>query len=215
MAVTDDETWAIIASERRDLADVMAGFTAEQWATPSLCEGWTVRVVAGHLTMPFEMSLPKAMIGVIRHGGNFDKFADVASRQLAEQPTDALVQQIRDNADNHFKPPGGGVGAPLTDAVVHGLDMKVPLDLPTERPADHVNAVLDYLTTKRATRGFVKKGRVDGLRFVTTDTAWSFGDGPDVAGRATSLALALTGRPAGLDALTGDGAAEFRRRVTA
>ncbi|MEX1006934.1 MAG: maleylpyruvate isomerase family mycothiol-dependent enzyme [Acidimicrobiia bacterium] len=215
MAVTEDETWAIIASERRDLADAMARFTPEQWATPSLCEGWTVRVVAGHLTMPFEMSLPKAMIGVIRHGGNFDKFADVTSRRLAEQTTDALVHQIRDNADNHFKPPGGGAGAPLTDAVVHGLDMKVPLGLPTERPADHVNAVLDYLMTRAATRGFVKKGRVDGLHFVTTDTGWAYGEGPEVSGPGWALALALTGRPAGLEPLIGDGVAAFRRRVTA
>jgi Mycothiol maleylpyruvate isomerase N-terminal domain len=40
---------AAIADERRTLADMFDTFTDEQWATPSLCEGWTVRHVAAHL----------------------------------------------------------------------------------------------------------------------------------------------------------------------
>ena len=34
--------------ERLDLADFLAGLTPEQWASPTLCEGWCVRDVAAH-----------------------------------------------------------------------------------------------------------------------------------------------------------------------
>jgi hypothetical protein len=47
------------------------------------CEGWTVRVVAGRITMPLQMSLSKAMLGTIRHGGNFDGTAEFRRRVAA------------------------------------------------------------------------------------------------------------------------------------
>jgi hypothetical protein len=50
------------------------------------------------------------------------------------------------------------------------------------------------------------RSRIHGLNLVATDTGWSYGAGPKVSGPAMSLLLAMTGRPAGLDGLTGDGA---------
>jgi hypothetical protein len=45
-----------------------------------------------------------------------------------------------------------------------------------------------------------------------TDTEWSHGSGPEVAGPIVSLVLAMTGRKAALDDLSGDGVAELRSR---
>ena len=36
------DTFGMIAEERRSLADVLSGLEPQQWATPSLCRGWTV-----------------------------------------------------------------------------------------------------------------------------------------------------------------------------
>ena len=36
-------------AERRDLADLLATLTPEQWAAPTLCTEWSVRDVATHL----------------------------------------------------------------------------------------------------------------------------------------------------------------------
>lgn len=52
-----------------------------------------------------------------------------------------------------------------------------------------------------------------GLRLVATDVTWSAGDGPVVEGPAESLILAMSGRPAGLDDLTGKGMALLSSRV--
>ena len=46
----DDEIWRHIDEQRADLADFLDTLTPEQWETPSLCDGWTVRDVAAHVT---------------------------------------------------------------------------------------------------------------------------------------------------------------------
>jgi hypothetical protein len=56
--------------------------------------------------------------------------------------------------------------------------------------------------------------RIGGLRLVATDTGWSYGAGPEVSGDAMSLLLAMTGRAAGIDGLTGEGVAALSQRVT-
>lgn len=43
-------TLELITAERRRVADLLAGLDDEQWAAPSLCDGWTVREVGAHLT---------------------------------------------------------------------------------------------------------------------------------------------------------------------
>lgn len=216
------DPFALIAAERVAMADVLESLTHEQWDTESLCDGWTVRAVAAHLVMPFRLGKGALVMRMLKYRFNFDRLADEYAREAATEPTATLVGALRDNAQHRFTPPGLGPMAPLTDIVVHGLDIRVPLGMdaatpdgvPPAAPAA-TTEVLDFLMTARATRGFIPKGRVDGLSFASTDTGWSHGTGPAVRGPAPSLALAITGRQAGLDALDGDGVGELRRRITA
>ena len=46
-----DAVWAAIDDQRARTADLLQQLTDEQWRRPSLCEGWTVRHVAAHLTL--------------------------------------------------------------------------------------------------------------------------------------------------------------------
>ena len=57
------------------------------------------------------------------------------------------------------------------------------------------------------------KDRIAGVTLRATDTDWSHGSGPEAAGRAVDLLLAMTGRPAGLDGLNGDGVEVLRSRM--
>jgi uncharacterized protein (TIGR03083 family) len=208
------ETTELIAAERRRIAALLEGLTSDQWAAPSLCEKWTVRDVAAHLTLPFRVGLGRMAWEAIRRGG-LDPATDRLSRQLAEQPTAALVKGLRDNAETKFKPPFVPLEAPLSDTVIHGLDITRPLGLPDGADPEAVTRVLGFLTTKMATRGFVPKTLLPGLRLEATDVDWSHGDGPVVRGTAASLALAIAGRGSSAAALDGDGADEFRRRLAA
>lgn len=56
-----------------------------------------------------------------------------------------------------------------------------------------------------ASIGLVPRKRVHGLRLTATDQDWGFGVGEAVEGASEALALALVGRAAALDDLSGPG----------
>jgi len=209
------DLFALIAVERRSAADFLDELSDEQCSTASLCTGWQVRHVAAHLTMPLVLSTPKLIGGMLKNRGDFNRFADqYAKKTAAATPVAELAATVRANAEHRFTPPGMGAHAPLTDIVVHTLDMRVPLGVPGSGPgAEAVNEVLGFLMTSKATKGFLPKDRLPGLSFESTDTGWSGGSGSVVRGPASALALAITGRAAGLDSLEGDGVAELRKRL--
>jgi hypothetical protein len=47
---------------------------------------------------------------------------------------------------------------------------------------------------------------------VASDTGWRHGNGPEASGPAIALVIAMTGRKAALDDLTGDGVPVLRKR---
>ncbi|MFE7629234.1 maleylpyruvate isomerase N-terminal domain-containing protein [Kocuria sp. NPDC057446] len=65
---SDDDVWAVIDLQRRGTADLLAGISGERWDEPSLCEGWTVRDVAAHLTLQ-QLGLGAALLLLLTGGG--------------------------------------------------------------------------------------------------------------------------------------------------
>jgi hypothetical protein len=57
------------------------------------------------------------------------------------------------------------------------------------------------------------KKRAAGLALRATDIDWAVGSGPEVSGPALSLIMAITGRAAALDGLSGDGVATLKGRM--
>jgi hypothetical protein len=53
-------------TERERLASLLGDLTPEQWGMPSLCDGWQVREVVAHTTMPFRTKPIRVMAGVAR-----------------------------------------------------------------------------------------------------------------------------------------------------
>lgn len=202
----DDELFAMVGTERRALADHLEGLTPEQWATQSLCAEWAVRDVAGHLTAAFLVSVPSLMLRIAKNLGNFNKAMSQVAKELGQRPTDEIVATIRDHADDRFTPPGNGPEAPLTDWIVHGQDIRRPLGLARDFPAESLTVALE--ATHAGLKGFVPKGRVAGLSYRATDLDWSGaagGGGAELEGPAEALLLAICGRPVALEGLTGPG----------
>jgi uncharacterized protein (TIGR03083 family) len=206
------DTFEEIADERRGLADLLSDLTVEQRAVPSLCSGWSVRVVAGHLVVPLEVSLPRFALAMLRSRGSFDRANDRLARRHAERPFGEIVTVLRRRADSRFTPPGAGPEVPLTDLLVHGLDIRWPLGLARQIPEERLQKSLTFLTSASA-RGFVAEGTLRGLRIEAADTDWSHGTGPTVLGDAEALLLGLTGRTSALGHLRGDGAPTLRDRL--
>jgi hypothetical protein len=94
----------------------------------------------------------------------------------------------------------------LHDILVHSLDIRVPLGLPDDRPAERYRPALDLLFTWKAELALVPKSRPR-LRWIATDLDWVHGTGEEVRGRAIDLTLANSGRTARLDGLSGSGQA--------
>ncbi|WP_414654919.1 maleylpyruvate isomerase N-terminal domain-containing protein [Iamia sp.] len=60
------DLFALLAAERRRLADELEGLTAAEWEQASLCAGWTNHTVVAHLTLPWSISSPQFLLGLVR-----------------------------------------------------------------------------------------------------------------------------------------------------
>lgn len=211
MVSRDDQHFTMIADERRTTAALLAGLTESQWDAQSLCDGWRIREVAVHLTMPFSLSVPRMLVKLATTRFDYDRVADRWAREDTRSNAE-LIETLRANAESRFTPPGLGPPAPLTDIVVHGQDICRPLDLARSVADDRSAVVLDFLVSRKARRGFVPNRLVDGIRFQSADSGWTHGEGVEVVGTAVDLILAISGRRHALDQLTGDGVSTLRER---
>ena len=212
----DAETVYQIATANRLLAaDMFAALTAEQWRTPSLCAGWTVREVAAHFLEPLETGVGTLtlLVSLVRYRGSLDRMVDDTARKVAARPTDELVTGLRQRASTQLTPPVIGPLGPMTDTCIHLRDAARPLGLDVCPPPASWRPALDFLVSKPATKGFLPRGRLTGLRLVTTDQDWRHGDGPEIIGSSEAIAMAVSGRPAALDDLAGPGLDVLRRRI--
>ncbi len=196
----------LTANNRRLAADMFESLGPDQWAVPSLCEGWTVRHIAAHLVMPFEVSFARFALALVRERGDGDRVADKATRALAQRTTVELVDLLRSNAHRRFSPPGVGPGGQLTDTCVHLRDAARPLGLDVSPPLRAWRLALDHIVGPKGRYGFAPRSRIAGLAFVATDQDWRHGAGPEVVGASEALAMAATGRTAALDDVNGNGA---------
>jgi uncharacterized protein (TIGR03083 family) len=199
------DLWDEITAQRLALADLLDGLDDAQWRTPSLCTGWTVQAVVAHLAPGPGGAMLEFLPLLVKARGRFGRANDLAVQRAAERPRHKLVADLRTYAEDRFAPPLMGPRAPLTDVLVHGRDIGRPLGLAVVFDPQSVRAVLDFVVTKKAARAFVRKGRVDGLRFEATDLNWAYGDGPVVRGTAEAVMLAIVGRTVALDDVTGEG----------
>lgn len=181
-------------------------------ATASLCTGWDVRTVAGHLASAVAPSLTPFLVAVLRSAGNLHRANDAVARREARRPVADLVQTLRSRADSHFAPPVVGARGPLADVLVHAGDMRLPLGLPHDPRTTRVQLALDFVTRARPV-GFVPRGRLRGLRLVADDLTWSWGEGALLSGRGIDLVMAACGRASVLALLKGAGVPTLRKRL--
>jgi uncharacterized protein (TIGR03083 family) len=205
----EPQAWPLVHAERAALADDLAGLTDEQWATPSLCGGLTVREVLAHLTAAATLNPVRWLAGVIRCRFDFDK--QVAMRlaeQLGATPAEAL-DRFRRVVTSTTKPPLPVV-AMLGESIVHGEDIRRPLGIRRDHPIETVTRVARYYQGSDLV--VLAKGRVPGLRLVATDGPFTAGSGPLVSGTTLALTMAMTGRAAYCGDLHGEGVPILRDR---
>ena len=188
----------LVRTERLAFIDLLTTLTEDQWRTPSLCSAWTVENVAAHLAWapvagPLEMA-PAAL----RAGFRTNRLiADSAVRWTARWRP-AILDQLRRNVDSDAKPLGLPPVAALTDAVVHGLDVCVPLGLHRDVDPEAFRLIADWTVGSRWPMtipvGGSPRRRLRGTRLVATDADWAWGEGAEVREPADLILLRLLGR---------------------
>jgi uncharacterized protein (TIGR03083 family) len=205
------DVWTTIATERGALADDLAGLTASQWDTPSLCAGWTVRDIVAHLSATAALNPATFFVNMVKAGFNFDRFANgQIARRRGPDPA-ATLSRFRGLQNSTSAPPGPKTSW-LGEVVVHGADVRRPLGIPHKYPPGAVREAIDFYKGSNLLIG--SKKRVDGLALAASDDDWQHGHGERVEGPLLSLLLAMTGRGVACDDLTGPGVQTLRSRCT-
>ena len=157
----------------------VGGLTPEQWATPSLCEGWEVHDVLAHQLETAKESRRRLLRRFAAAGFDFDRYNQRGVRaERRADPADTLAA-FREASTLTATPPAP-LASRLVEVFVHGEDIRRPLGITGDYP-------------------------VEGLRVHATDTDLDLGEGPAVEGPAISVLLVLCGRAVALDELSGPG----------
>jgi len=112
------------------LADLCAGRSDAELATPSLCAGWSCRDVLGHVVMALEVSFPRFLLEVLRDRGRASRTSDRLARSSGSRPTADLVKVLRERSGEALAPPGIGPLGPFADSCIHLRDVAVPVGSP-------------------------------------------------------------------------------------
>jgi uncharacterized protein (TIGR03083 family) len=172
LEVGPDDPSIPLLRQRRRLSSTLARLDDDQWATPSRCEGWTVRDVISHLTTTNQFWALSATAGragePTRFLATFDPVATPAqlvdraravpaADVLAEfdESTEALAAALAGVEGHEWStvtaeaPPGhvelvAMAAHALWDSWVHERDVLLPLGLPVTEEPDEVEYCLDY-----------------------------------------------------------------------
>ena len=206
-----EAVFAAVATQRRAIADLIDTLSDEQLDTASLCAGWNVKTVAAHLISVFADSFWTFQWTALRRGG-FDRAIDHLARGRARAPVAEISKTLRDRADHRLNPPVTGPLSGLTDVLVHGGDIRIPLGIAFRPDDEHLCWAMEFLTGPRPL-GFVPRGRLQEIALHSTDLGRSWGAGAEIWGPAPLLMMAAAGRVEALEMLDGPGVAVLRERL--
>ena len=203
------DIWPMVHAERKALATDLRELSTADWATPSLCSSWTVRDVLAHMTSAATLTPPAFFGTMIASGFSFDKVQEKGvAAQRGDTPADTLANF--ESVATSVKHPPGPNQTWLGETIVHSEDIRRTLGIEHKYPTDAVVTVADFYKGSNLLIG--SKRRISGLTLRATDADWTTGTGPEVSGPILSLVMAMTGRKAADDDLTGEGVAALRSR---
>lgn len=156
MKRTTAEFRVLMLEERRAIRALLATLTPEQWDTPSLCAEWTVRDLAAHLVAWDDLIVYRTPR---EHRRALVRFmwlyaVSLASMRRLNRRLNAsldgvsvgeLVRRfgVEDDPRLRWLFDGSNPGAHYAEYVIHHEDIRRPLGLAREAPADRVAAAIE------------------------------------------------------------------------
>jgi uncharacterized protein (TIGR03083 family) len=192
----DARIWTHIDEQRADLADFLDTLTAEQWETPSLCPGWTVRDVAVHVTQS-ATNWAKLTLELARSGFRFNAVTLRMARDDQRSPHE-VTTAMRAMVGGRRRPPGTAPADPLMDVLVHAQDIAIPLGVRRVMPIPAAVVAAERVWSMGFP--FNARKRFPNTTFTATDADFSVGAGEDVRAPIQNILMTLSGRRVGLPA---------------
>lgn len=203
--------WPAVHNERQTLIKELESLTPEQWAQPSLCPGWDIHDVVAHLVDSAKTTRLSFLRRLVAAKFDFDKDnANGITRERAATPEATLTKFRR--VREATKTPPAALATRLVEAIVHGEDIRRPLGLLRSYPSESIDAAFRYQLKTYISMGGGKE-RAAGFRLQASDSSFEHGSGSEVKGTSLALLMAISGRPAGKEDFSGEGAATFVRKL--
>lgn len=191
-AKPDEEYWDAVRLMRFSLADFLHTLTAKDWDRASLCVGWRIRDVAGHLSLVSTITTGEMVAAAPRAAFNPNRINTLLARRYGSLEPAVIIARIREGAPDRRTARVLDIRNSLFDLIVHSQDIALPLDRQFEVPVEYCRIGLERVW--QMGWPFRARTRLGHLRLTATDTAWAAGTGPQVNGTALALLLLLTGR---------------------
>jgi len=205
MALPRDEVSKGMIAELADFEALLRSLDADQWATPSRCEGWSVGDVAGHVIGSMSdvvagnldgLGTPEVTAREVeeRRGRSPEQLADECAEVRAA--AEGLLAAFDDDAWNTPAPGGyegtlgDGVEALWFDTYLHADDMRSVLGIATVR-GDGDRASVSHIATELTKHSW---GPATLAFDDLPEFAVSGGGGRRLDGDAFPFILAATGR---------------------
>ncbi|SLK12381.1 maleylpyruvate isomerase family mycothiol-dependent enzyme [Arthrobacter sp. P2b] len=137
-----EAVWQAVHSERRRLAADLSDLRDEQWRFPSLCRGWDVHDVLAHLVDTARTGRFAFVRDLLAARMDFDRANENGiAREKRQDPQDTI--NAFGEAANLTRTPPANLTTRLVEAIVHGEDIRRPLDIAGSYPEP---AVVQALT---------------------------------------------------------------------
>ena len=203
-------------TEMGDIGTLLNELPDEEFDRPSLCDGWAVRDVIGHMLLGHTLPMPQMLLMLGRYHFNVTRGSREQSREYAQALTPAEIRsRWADVVTNRTK---HGISRVIrssegyVDHTVHHQDIRRSLDRPRVIPDDRLVAALDGAVSVSSPM-FSPKKNVNGLRLEDTDVDWAHGTGPGVQGSGEAILMVAAGRSAALADLGGEGVPTLAQRI--
>jgi uncharacterized protein (TIGR03083 family) len=188
----DEAYWDAVRTMRLAVADLLDTLTPAEWDARSLCTDWRVRDVAGHLSIIPTITTRQMLAAGPPGRFNPNRINTVIAVRNGSRRPNEITAIIRAHASDRSTAKMLDTRDSLFDVIVHSQDIARPLGREFAVPMDFTRRGLDRVW--QMDWPFRARRRLAGLTLRATDTDWTAGSGPEVAGDALSMLLLLTGR---------------------
>ncbi|WP_430593376.1 maleylpyruvate isomerase N-terminal domain-containing protein [Humidisolicoccus flavus] len=184
-------SWSsLTGSSLHRVIDQLRSLSPAQWQAESLCEGWSIADVAGHLAWRLDPNTIRSAGIAIGTGARAGlKVIDTIAHDEGRRSPAALIEVLDAHARVFVQGDCRDLRADLVEAVVHGFDA-----FPDGQLEFSPSATWECVRVSTPLLSGDYRALIKERTLVAADADWSVGTGPTFESSAREIVLAAYGR---------------------